>query len=153
MTPTYDSTEDTLEHIHKVQQALSMMRGQLWGRASLHDQSKLQEPEKSLFDKYTPLLKETTYGSEQYKQYLREMGAALQHHYAVNSHHPEHHDNGVWGMDLLDLVEMFCDWYAASQRHADGSLEKSIPINAERFELAPQLVDIFENTRKVLGWK
>lgn len=150
---TYDSTQDTLDHIHKVQEALSMIRGQLWGRASLHDQSKLQEPEKSLFDKYTPLLKETTYGSEEYKQYLQEMGAALQHHYEINSHHPEHFENGISGMDLLDLVECFCDWYAASQRHADGSLEKSLPINAKRFAIDPQIVSIFENTRVNLGWK
>lgn len=115
----YDSTQDTLDHIEKVSNAIWQFSHAMASRADHHDDSKLQEPEKSLFDKYTPLLKATTYGSDEYKQYLKEMGAALQHHYAVNSHHPEYHNNGVNGMDLLDIVEMFCDWYAAIQRHYD----------------------------------
>lgn len=149
----YDSTQDTLEHIQKVKDALALFRGELWGRAEAHDKSKLQEPEKSLFDKYTPLLRETTYGSETYKAYLDEMGVALKHHYAVNTHHPEHYEFGIHDMDLLDIIEMFCDWYAASQRHADGSFEKSLQINRKRFQVEDQLNNIFENTRRKLGWK
>jgi hypothetical protein len=58
----------------------------------------------------------------------------------------------VDGMSLLDLVEMFCDWKAATERHADGSIEKSIQINKKRFELSDQLVSILEATRKEMGW-
>jgi hypothetical protein len=36
---------------------------ELLNRAMVHDDSKLESPEKEMFDKYTPLLKETTYGS------------------------------------------------------------------------------------------
>lgn len=88
---TYDSTNDTLDHINKVRSRMTEFSDALLKRATVHDASKLEEPEKSLFDKYTPLLKETPYGSEQYKAHLAEMGAALQHHYAVNAHHPEHY--------------------------------------------------------------
>lgn len=148
----YDSTQDTEDHINKVQQALEVFIRALEARGRIHDASKLQEPEKSLFDKYTPLLRETTYGSEQYKQYLDEMGVALQHHYEVNSHHPEHYKWGVHDMSLLDIIEMFCDWHAASQRHADGSFEKSLEINRTRFAIEDQLHNVFINTRKELGW-
>ena len=55
-------------------------------------------------------------------------------------------------MTLLDLVEMFCDWKAATERHADGSLEKSIQHNKVRFELSDQLAGILENSRKEMGW-
>jgi len=124
----------------------------LWERSQRHDESKLQSPEKELFDKYTPLLKETTYGSEEYNQYLKEMGVALQHHYEHNSHHPEHYEWGVHDMNLLDIIEMFCDWKAASLRHADGDFQESLEINRERFQIEDQLHNIFQNTRQLFDW-
>lgn len=51
---------------------------------------------------------------------------------------------------LIDLVEMFCDWKASSQRQADGDIYKSIEINKKRFLMSRDLVRIFENTAKVL---
>jgi hypothetical protein len=87
----YDSRPDTEAHIREVQRRLARVLSELSGRSFLHDKSKLEEPEKSLFDKYTPLLRDTTYGSDQYKKYLEEMGSALNHHYEKNSHHPEHY--------------------------------------------------------------
>lgn len=82
------------------------------------------------------------------------MEPALDHHYANNSHHPQHYENGVDGMDLFDIVEMFFDWKAAGERTKDGDIFKSININKERFGLSEQLVKIFENTaRKFLGEK
>jgi len=148
----YDSTQDTLAHIENVQHFLGITINIFLKRAFLHDQSKLQEPEKSLFDKYTPLLKETTYGSDEYKKYLVEMGAALRHHYAVNNHHPEYYGNGINGMSLFDLLEMFCDWYAASKRHADGNMEKSLEINRGRFKMSDQLFEIFMNTYREINY-
>ena len=40
----------------------------------------------------------------------------IEHHYAVNSHHPEHYEAGIAGMSLFDLIEMLVDWKAASER-------------------------------------
>ena len=56
------------------------------------------------------------------------------------------HVSSVNNMNLFDLLEMFIDWTAASQRHADGDINKSIEINTARFALSPQLVEIFKNT-------
>jgi hypothetical protein len=72
--------------------------------------------------------------------------------YQKNSHHPEHYENGVNGFDLFDLMEMFFDWKAAGERHADGNIYKSIEINKDRFKLSEQTVNIFTNTAKRLGW-
>lgn len=55
-------------------------------------------------------------------------------------------ESSVGNMNLLDLVEMFCDWKAATMRHDDGNLRKSIAHNAVRFGINPQLVKIMENT-------
>ena len=60
--------------------------------------------------------------------------------------------SGVAAMTLIDLVEMFCDWAAASERHADGNLLRSIEIGQERFGFSDELVSIFRNTALELGW-
>lgn len=52
----------------------------------------------------------------------------------------------VNGMNLVDIVEMFLDWKASSERHATGNIRKSIEHNAGKFGLSPQLVRIMENT-------
>lgn len=142
----YDSTKDTWLHITRVAALIQKLCTALVGRAASHDSSKLLHPEKEVFDKYTPMLKETTYGSEEYNGYLKEMKVALDAHYSINSHHPEHHKDGINGMDLLDLVEMLCDWKAASERHDDGDIYKSVLTNKERFGMSDQLVRIFQNT-------
>ncbi len=148
----YDSTEDTLQHIYMVQILLRQIAQQLNERGKVHDKSKLEEPEKSEFDRLTPILKDLKYGSPEYQDSLNELQIALDHHYKHNSHHPQHYDNGIDGMDLLDIVEMFCDWKAATMRHKEGNFEKSIDINKNRFNMSEQLVNIFENTRKRLNW-
>jgi hypothetical protein len=56
------------------------------------------------------------------------------------------HQSSVNRMNLFDLIEMFVDWTAACQRHADGDINKSIEVNTARFALSPQLVEIFKNT-------
>lgn len=142
----YDSTADTLLHIKRVNQLLTEAASELIRRANVHDNSKLESPEKELFDEFTPKLKGTTYGSEEYKEYLKELKVALDHHYKNNTHHPEHYENGVNGFDLFDLIEMFFDWKAATERHADGDIMKSININKERFGIDEQICDIFKNT-------
>ena len=149
----YDSAIDTLLHIKRVNELLINFAKELSERATMHDNSKLVDPEKSLFDEFTPKLKGTTYGSQQYKEYLSSLKVALDNHYSKNSHHPEHYENGVDGMDLLDIVEMFMDWKAAGERHADGSIFKSIEFNKDRFRLSPQLVEIFKNTARNYNWE
>lgn len=149
---SYDSTQDTEEHISRVRELLAEIRIDLRRRACLHDNSKLTEPEKSTFDRVTPRLKELAYGSDEYKAALVDMGPALQHHYEHNSHHPEHYANGVNDMSLLDVVEMLCDWKAASERHANGDFAKSLEINKERFGISDQLANILRNTAVELGW-
>ena len=148
----YDSKADTLQHIKRVNELLLTSVIELLIRAIKHDSSKLESPEKELFDEYTPKLKNCTYGSDEYKESLNGLKVALDHHYANNSHHPEHYENGVNGFDLFDLVEMLFDWKASTERHADGDIHKSIEINKERFKISEQLCDIFLNTVDRMNW-
>lgn len=111
---------ETQNHIILVRNLLNFAAMELLRRGEVHDQSKLVEPELSTFIEYTPRLKGMTYQSAEYQQCLAEMTPALEHHYANNRHHPQHFEDGVDGMNVLDLLEMFLDWYASTKRHDDG---------------------------------
>ncbi len=142
----YDSTKDTLDHIEKVENMIRIITQELFLRSKDHDASKLCSPEKECFDIITPLLKTTTYGSQKYKDTLKKMRPAIDHHQKNNRHHPEFFPNGIEGMNLVDLVEMICDWKSASERHSDGDIYKSLKMNQERFNISDQLLSILKNT-------
>ncbi|RBP89379.1 hypothetical protein DFO70_11126 [Cytobacillus firmus] len=176
-----DCIRDTKEHISQVREFMIMFANELLQRALVHDQSKLESPEIEIFTEYTPKLKNSTYGSDEYKTYLKEMQVALKHHYENNSHHPEHYkkyicngcfreyvknpnpchscytcgysqfqeESDISQMSLMDIVEMICDWKAATMRHEDGDIGKSIEINQKRFKYSNDLADIFRNTIKL----
>lgn len=137
---------DTMRHIERVRNLINVMVIDLLKRAEDHDQSKLDPPEVSAFTRLTPILSNLTYGTPEYEASRAELGEALKHHYAKNRHHPEHWKRGIRDMNLLDLLEMFCDWKAASERHHDGNIRTSIEKNGARFMMPPELIEIFENT-------
>lgn len=147
-----DSKFETLLHSRRVDEYLLKIVAKLQLRITKHDVSKLEDPELAIFDEYSPKLKDTVYGSDEYKRYLNEMKVALRHHYRHNRHHPEHFDRGINGMTLIDIVEMFVDWKAASERHESGDFETSLLIQQDRFNMSDQLVDILRNTGIEMGW-
>ena len=142
----YDCIEETRDHQRSVRSYLYEFIEILKHRAQHHDNSKLSLEEKPGFDEFTPKLKESTYGTEEYKNNLEGLKNALTHHYANNPHHPEYYENGINDMTLIDIIEMFFDWRAATERHDDGDIWKSFEINAERFGISEQLIQIFKNT-------
>lgn len=149
----YDSRADTLAHIRRVNELLVKCCIEFQKRGMVHDESKLLEPEKSTFDACTIKLKSIPYGSDEYKAALAELKPALDHHYAENSHHPEHYYNGVDDMSLFDVLEMLMDWKAATERMKDGGdIRRSLEINRERFKLSQQLEKILANTIREMGW-
>lgn len=135
-----------IQHILEVQKLTCWVAGELAVRGTNHDRSKLDDEEFNTFVKFTPLLKTTTYGSDEYKAALKQMEPALKHHYKANRHHPEYFAEGIRGMNLIDLVEMFCDWYAATKRQKDGDIRKSIEIQQKRFGFSDELKQILLNT-------
>lgn len=148
----YDSRAETWEHIHHVGGLVMQCAVDLQLRAFTHDLSKLTEPELSMFDEVTARLNSLEYGSPEYEACRKEMLETgwLKHHYEVNRHHPEHWPNGINDMSLLDLIEMLCDWIAATLRMQDGDIEKSIAINAERFGYGAEIEQLLRNTLREL---
>jgi len=128
----------------------------LLDRAKEHDNSKFSKEERPYFVKMARKLKKLTFGTKEYKEALKELKPALDHHYANNKHHPEFNNiNGfsfstlndcIRSMDLIDIVEMLCDWLAATQKHDDGDIFRSIKINEKRYGINDQLSQVFRNT-------
>jgi hypothetical protein len=136
-------------HIDTVRKIVTRFCAELACRGIDHDASKMENPEIALFAEQSHRLAENPYGSNEYYESMDRIRPAIDHHYSQNRHHPQHHENGVDGMNLLDLVEMVIDW-KASGLVSGGDYRESVTINALRFNLSPQLVSILLNTADFL---
>lgn len=144
MTPAQAHIQDVLKHRHRVAKLLLTAARALTERAACHDDSKFSAAEMDAFIATRSRFAATPYGTPEYFALLAELKPALDHHYAENRHHPEHFENGIEGMDLMDLLEMVCDWMAASQRRPGDILE--LGKLYERFHIEDPLARIISNT-------
>lgn len=131
--------------IHKFQVLRFILKAcyHLIKRAIVHDFSKYSKYEAPYFANACQL-KDLTYGSPEYKKCLEEsLAPALKHHYANNSHHPEFYPNGIHDMNPLDIIELLCDWKAATLRHSGADILQSLEINKKRFNYNDQMMDNF----------
>ena len=147
MQNEYDSTPDCNIHKMFINSVFDMIiLPELSKRAKEHDLSKLESPEKECYDKYIPLLRTAKYGSKEYTKIRDNMQKeGLDHHYKANRHHPEHFKNGVNDMNLIDFVEMICDWFAASLK-SDTSFIDGLDTNVKKYNLPDMIVNIIKNT-------
>jgi hypothetical protein len=60
--------------------------------------------------------------------------------------HKQSLESNINGMNIVDILEMVCDWKAATLRHNDGDIYKSVEHNEKRFGISPQLRNIILNT-------
>ena len=146
-----ESKLDTIKHIENVRKYIKVFTDALTQRGIDHDRTKLESPEAENFAAVNDKLAKLTYGSDEYNACIKEdLKVALDAHYAKNRHHPEHFPKGINDMNLIDILEMFADWKASSERQDNGNLLASINKNAERYNIDDQLKQIFLNTAKSL---
>ena len=136
------------EHKQRVSYYLNLLIHSLQWRSLQHDNSKL-EPEE--FDAYSSQMDEFCtheFGSPGYVKAKETIADAVNHHYMCNSHHPEHYSNGIDGMDLVDVIEMICDWKAATTNNpkAPGTMQKSFDYAVAKYGITPQLANVILNT-------
>lgn len=142
---------DTWLHIHEVRKNINKIQNELSIRALKHDQTKMiDDVECAIFAENTDGLKNIEYGTEEYTENLKRIAPAIEQHHRTNRHHPEFHKEGIEGMNLVDLVEMLCDWKAATDRTKKGDIYHSLKIQRERFNISDQLTKIFKNTLELL---
>ncbi len=119
----YDSTADTLQHSLRVGELMGQPIKELVERSVQHDRSKTEEPELSVFNEFTPKLRHSTYGSEEYKGFLAAMREGLDHHYAHNRHHPEFWETGLEWRD----VKGYEGYYQVSNFGDVRSVDRVVP--------------------------
>lgn len=158
----YDARLEIYEHNTEVRGTMLRIAHELIQRAHEHDASKLQSPEVEEYLEYEPVIEVLPYGSEEQeaaRERSRIESISTAHHYEVCRHHPQHFPNGIHDMNLVDLIEMLCDWKAASEFTGWGpyagtitpfGLKPSIEKNAERFGYGDELKRILLNTAEIM---
>ncbi len=140
-----DSRPGTHEHIYQVQNLLNYCIYLLSIRLIDHDYSKTIPPELDGWNEMAGELHERAYGSPEYFAVMEKFKPVIEMHYRNNRHHPEHHTEGIRGMNLIDLLEMVCDWEAAARRGNKHALP-SLDFNQARFGFSDDLKNIIGNT-------
>ena len=139
------------EHNRSVGQQVIQVCNQLIDRALIHDDSIFTDEDLKLVIQEKKELMDLVaqgYGRNSLPQRKhREKWKPLlgEKHYSLNRHHIQCHDGGINGMNLIDLIEMLCDWYVATKEN-DGDIDKSICENAKIFNIDTQLSRILKNT-------
>ena len=121
LSPTTRSMLYVQRHRLLVAKALHAVADELVSRARDHDWSKLLEDEFSFTIMARDLFDNVPFGTDEYetaRQKLLENGKGLNNHYARNTHHPEFFADKDGTMNLIDIIEMVCDWWAS---HADNA--------------------------------
>jgi hypothetical protein len=142
--------EECREHQELVKKLIYAVCDELETRGAEHDQDKLETPE--IYEVYEDVfdeLDDCEYGSPEYKKIFKrpDVAEAKEMHVTENRHHPEFFKDGVKDMNLVDLVEMVCDWCAANQRSVDPSyLEESLEINCKNLGITGLAKNWLKNT-------
>lgn len=143
--------KDYIQHVQWVSEGIGWMINKLLHRMLTHDRTKVEEPELSIYAEIVPGFRGLEYGTQAHKDHGDKLGPAWAHHVEHNKHHPEHFPDGINNMTLIDLVEMVCDWRAASLRNGYFDYETSVEVFAKKFANDSQLISVIRNTCRELN--
>lgn len=153
--PANRASVATLQHIARVRELLGMFAIEMIKRGDRHDASKFLPVELGPLQEMQDIIDRDGIalpGTDEYKRRTDMLRPMLEHHRANNSHHAEFYPDGVAGMDLFDLVEMFFDWRAANIDR-DAGAPMSLTFSCEKYEITGPLRRILFNTAERLGYQ
>ena len=135
-------------HRLRVFHLMTKLSQEVMQRGNEHDASKFGPEELPQYVATADEFEKYPYGSDGYNKAKESLGPAIIHHFKNNRHHPEHFDNGIAGMDLVDLLEMLVDWKSATLNNPKnpGNLAKSISVAEDKYKISPDLSQILYNT-------
>jgi Family of unknown function (DUF5662) len=140
-----DFVKDLIDHKQRVAGYMQIVANELFRRAAIHDNSKFLPEEFEIYEQVFPELQKHAFGSAQMKAAYEQLGPALEHHFQVNRHHPEYFEHGIDDMNLIDILEMVCDWCAASARSQTG-IQKGLLLNKQKFKIDDRVFGMIERT-------
>jgi hypothetical protein len=117
-------------------------------RAMVHDDSKFGADEFPIYASMMDEFAANPFGTTGYFRAKDAIKDATARHFKANRHHPEHFENGVDGMTLVDILEMLADWKAATLNHPEkpGCMIRSLDYGVKKYHISPQLATILLNT-------
>ena len=152
---------DTRKHQQLVAEKMVKCAKRLLDKGMAHDASKFSEIEKRTYTEPVWKLNHNNveYGSEKYNRLVAQMDEGWEHHIAENDHHPQWFekfgsqtlDDPIKAMDMFALIEMLCDWIAASRRNNSRAcdamrfLKKKYPLDSQIECILNNTLDLIEN--------
>lgn len=124
-------------HVTEVRLAMLRVRQELERRAEAHDASKWSPEELPGFSRINATARQHPYGSEEYRASIRAEKPTVERHQRLNSHHPEAHEP-LSSMGWLDLVEMVCDWWAATRTYGTTPWTSVLETQFHRWPWTPE---------------
>ena len=128
-------------HTRSIRTNLAKITSDLTRRASVHDDLKLGDDQ---LDRYIARHQEIhplPYDAPERKEVEAKYKDLIEAHHKQYRHHPEHFEHGIDDMNLVDVIEMLCDWAAAG-----ADIEKSLKVNEKKYSVSPQLMKLLKNT-------
>lgn len=138
--------QNIVKHKKSVKKRMLYLADEIAKRAEKHDDSKLRPPEVNWLiqmDK-EPFAK---YGTPEYFEKQKRWEKFFKHHYKKNRHHPDHYGElGIYGMTIVDLVEMMCDIVSYCEELHANEASKIIEEQRKRFGIDENIAQILINT-------
>lgn len=105
-----------IRHVSFVKLALRSVVQEIENRATVHDVSKLLDDEFAGFSRINKAARVHKFGSPEYSVNMDKERSVIDLHFSRNRHHAEYFIThpGELGMNFLDIIEMVCDWWGAS---------------------------------------
>lgn len=141
-----DYKTEVMIHQTDVFNLMQIVLDEVEHRQATHDRSKLSGEEFPTYAEIVPQLKGLEFGSDEYRAKVAELGPALKHHYKNNRHHPEYFENGISGMNLIDVLEMVCDWTAVAWAKGSDPREGMTEYLFKKHGIKEPLATILLNT-------
>lgn len=137
-------------HKERIKYWMTNFANALIQRAEVHDNSKLQEPELSM---WRNMDKEPRYPYSEkpdspYQQKLKRYYPVFEQHWKTNRHHLEYFRyNEDFGLDLLDLIELICDQLLGYKMEMgyDRAMRECDRLQ-DRYDLPLPILDLIRNT-------
>ena len=142
-------------HIKCVREALSIIIGNLQKRADSHDDSKFRPDELEYYSAYEKLPEGLVFGSEEYKQALKDLNVGVGTpgflmHSNRNDHHPEYYFT-LSNMRFDAIIEMVCDWHGAMRAYGNKQdWMESVEYNISRFDFNDNQIWLIRQVAEML---
>jgi len=132
------------EHKKIVTNLINFVIMELHNRKNTHDDSSLDPEEAEIMAHYPKFIKDDSYINGENQAYINTIKGALDIHFQKNRHHPEYFKNGIKDMNLIDIIEMLCDWKAMTPDNED--IISVIKQYKKIYNFSDDLMNILINT-------